>query len=274
VKEIKAELQSLGVSFQDCFDKESLFQRLIEARRPRGKQEDADPGPSSGATQSANSVGGDDRAVASSTGDTGGASTSKDDTPSQDAPPSASPKVTTKVRDSASTTDSFHVEEEEEVTIRAMSVKELRSELASHNVRWQSFVDKNDLIRAVQQVRQEAAKFSVTGRLVPGRVGDLTDKEVKRELERVTPMLLDVYATWCGPCQLMGPILEQASEQLHVRVRFAKMDSDKYPELSGRLGVQGLPTLILFKDGAEVGRVEGALRKDQLVEWIQAKLLS
>jgi thioredoxin 2 len=154
-----------------------------------------------------------------------------------------------------------------------MSVKDLRSELASNNVRWQSFVDKSDLVRAVQQCRQEASRFSATGRLGPGRVGDLTDEQVKRELERPAPMLLDVYATWCGPCQLMAPILQQASTDL-PRVRFAKMDSDKFPELSGRLGVQGLPTLVLFEGGAEVGRVEGALRKEQLVEWIQDKLSS
>jgi thioredoxin len=161
-------------------------------------------------------------------------------------------------------------------SVKKMSVKELRAELASQNVGWKTYVDKDDLVRAVQQARQDGARFSSTGLLRPGQVGDLTADQVKAELDGTSkkgPMLLDVYATWCGPCQMMSPILVQASQDL-TDVRFAKVDSDKYPELAGSLRVQGLPTLILFENGTELARLEGALMKDQLVAWIRDKLNS
>ena len=78
----------------------------------------------------------------------------------------------------------------------------------------------------------------------------------------------DVYATWCGPCKLMAPFLEEAASELGDKVRVAKMDSDENPEWSGKLRVQGLPTVIVFdgETGKELERVEGALMKDQLVQ--------
>ena len=69
---------------------------------------------------------------------------------------------------------------------------------------------------------------------------------------------------------MMAPQLQEASLELGNRVRIAKMDSDKYPDVAGTLRVQGLPTLILFnKDGVEVNRIEGAMMKNQLIEWIE-----
>lgn len=72
---------------------------------------------------------------------------------------------------------------------------------------------------------------------------------------------------------MMAPQLQQAAaESFQDKVRVAKMDSDKHPELAGRLRVGGLPTLVLFNNGQEVDRIEGALMKDQLVEWVNSKL--
>ena len=86
------------------------------------------------------------------------------------------------------------------------------------------------------------------------------------------PLVLDAYATWCGPCLLMAPEFEAAAKELEGKVRFVKMDTDKEPEMAGRLNINGLPTL-LFLSGKEgddsVGvlrdRIEGALRKDSIV---------
>ncbi|MFM7576857.1 MAG: thioredoxin, partial [Microcystaceae cyanobacterium] len=73
------------------------------------------------------------------------------------------------------------------------------------------------------------------------------------------PVLVDFYATWCGPCQMMAPILEQVSTQLQGRIQVVKIDSDKYPQLASQYGITALPTLVLFKAGAVIHRIEGVL---------------
>jgi thioredoxin len=250
VKEIKAELNERRVSFQDCFDRDSLAVRLGEARS--GQQhalsdiDKANPTPPNSKEK--------DKSAQSSSA----SSSMNNDEPTINA-------------EAVSSALDLDLE-----SVKKMSVKELRADLASRNVGWKTFVDKDDLARAVQHARQEAAHFSSTGLLRPGHVGDLTADQVRDELDAAnnkSPMLLDVYATWCGPCQMMSPILVQASHDL-TDVRFAKVDSDRYPELAGAMRVQGLPTLILFDNGAEVARLEGALMKDQLVAWVRDKLNS
>ena len=72
-----------------------------------------------------------------------------------------------------------------------------------------------------------------------------------------TPMILDVYATWCGPCKMIAPMLESIAAKAGDRLRIAKMDSDEEQELSTELKVAGLPTLIFVKGGEEVHRLEG-----------------
>ena len=61
------------------------------------------------------------------------------------------------------------------------------------------------------------------------------------------PVLVDFYATWCGPCQMMSPILEQVGTQMRSRVQVVKIDTDKYPGIASKYGIQSLPTLVLFK---------------------------
>lgn len=86
-----------------------------------------------------------------------------------------------------------------------------------------------------------------------------------------TPVLVDFYATWCGPCQLMAGILEEVKGQLGDRLKVVKIDSDKYPELATEYQVYALPTLILFKQGKQVEKIEGVLQtealKEKLVGW-------
>eukprot|EP00568_Trieres_chinensis_P013599 CAMPEP_0183306362 /NCGR_PEP_ID=MMETSP0160_2-20130417/10802_1 /TAXON_ID=2839 ORGANISM="Odontella Sinensis, Strain Grunow 1884" /NCGR_SAMPLE_ID=MMETSP0160_2 /ASSEMBLY_ACC=CAM_ASM_000250 /LENGTH=177 /DNA_ID=CAMNT_0025469717 /DNA_START=53 /DNA_END=586 /DNA_ORIENTATION=+ len=92
------------------------------------------------------------------------------------------------------------------------------------------------------------------------------------------PLVVDAYATWCGPCLLMAPEFEAAAEELKGKVRFVKMDTDQEPEMAGRLNIMGLPTLLFLdkfepKEGEEgegakavlKERIEGALRKDSIV---------
>jgi len=81
-----------------------------------------------------------------------------------------------------------------------------------------------------------------------------------------TPVLVDFYATWCGPCQMMAGILEEVKKSLGDRLKVVKIDSDKYPDLATEYQVNALPTLILFKQGKQVDKIEGVLPPDRLQE--------
>jgi thioredoxin len=86
------------------------------------------------------------------------------------------------------------------------------------------------------------------------------------------PVLVDFYATWCGPCQMMAGILTQVNEQLKGQIKIVKIDSDKYPQLASKYHIAALPTLLLFKGGQPVDRLEGVLPTDQLVARLRGKL--
>lgn len=82
------------------------------------------------------------------------------------------------------------------------------------------------------------------------------------------PTLVDFYATWCGPCKTMSPILDQLKKELKDQVRILKIDVDKNQELASKLGVRGVPTFILYKSGKKVWRQSGAIDKNILVQKI------
>jgi thioredoxin len=83
------------------------------------------------------------------------------------------------------------------------------------------------------------------------------------------PLLVDVYAHWCGPCQLMAPQLDLVAESYVDRVRVVKIDSDKEEALAQYLRIMGLPTLLFIKDKAVVGRVEGAMMQAEISALIE-----
>lgn len=79
------------------------------------------------------------------------------------------------------------------------------------------------------------------------------------------PVLVDFYAVWCGPCQMLGPILDEVGAALRGRMKIVKIDSDKYPQLASQYQVQALPTLMLFKNGQVVDRFEGVMVAQQMI---------
>jgi thioredoxin len=80
-----------------------------------------------------------------------------------------------------------------------------------------------------------------------------------------TPVLVDFYATWCGPCQMMASVLATVSRQLKGDLKIVKIDTDKYPQIASQHRVAALPTLVLFKAGQPIDRIEGVLPAEQLV---------
>ena len=105
--------------------------------------------------------------------------------------------------------------------------------------------------------------------LLPGQPFAVDAAGFAAQLKGDLPLLLDVWADWCGPCKAFAPTFEQAARQLSGQVRLAKLDSEAEPQLAGQLGIRSIPSLILFKDGREVARQSGALPLPQLLAWLR-----
>lgn len=323
LNEIKAELKKRSVSFVDCFDRESLEKRLLEAR-------DCSDLPQSSSTsgQSINNV---------------------EDTAEQTSNEFTTEEATTLPPIDTAKAESVDFDRDAIlVQLRSLRVKELKIKLSELKVRWGKMIEKEEMVSALCNAMEEryhqSKNFSRSGVLVPGIVADVDESVMLKELGwlesdvnrgMVTqrqetsssssstsssssssmgatsphpPILLDVYATWCGPCKFLAPILEKVAEEVGPTVRVIKLDSDKYPRLSSVLKgeyyihpsfrdsccrhlfvcsrdaqlysssgpiifciVGGLPTLIRFDGGdvsKEIQRVEGALSKDQLIDFV------
>jgi len=86
--------------------------------------------------------------------------------------------------------------------------------------------------------------------------GTLTDSDI--------PVLIDFYATWCGPCQTLAPILQDVKKDLGEKVKIVKIDVDKNPAIAQKFQVRGVPTLMLFKNGKQLWRQSGVLSRADL----------
>jgi thioredoxin 1 len=85
------------------------------------------------------------------------------------------------------------------------------------------------------------------------------------------PVLIDFFATWCGPCQMLGPILKEVKDSLGERVSIVKVDVDKNQELAAMQQVRGVPTMMLYQNGQQLWRQSGVLSKDEIIKIILDK---
>lgn len=101
-------------------------------------------------------------------------------------------------------------------------------------------------------------------------VQKITDQSFEADvLNNANLTLVDFWAEWCGPCRVIGPVLDSVAEELGDNVKIVKINIDENPDVPTRYNVRSIPTLILFKDGTPVGTQVGAVPRNVLIDWIK-----
>ena len=101
---------------------------------------------------------------------------------------------------------------------------------------------------------------------------EANDTNFDRVIDSRLPVLVDLWAPWCGPCRTLAPAVQRSAQEFAGRLKVVKVDVDRAPNISARLGVQGVPTLLLLQQGQIKARQVGAVPQSQLMSWIEASL--
>lgn len=110
-------------------------------------------------------------------------------------------------------------------------------------------------------------------RLFSGHPEDVNGRVFDHQITRSSiPVVVDIWAPWCGPCKMMAPAYEAAANKLEPDVRLIKLNSDNEQAVSARLGIRSIPTMILFYGGREVARTSGAMTAGQIIRWVRDHL--
>ena len=107
-----------------------------------------------------------------------------------------------------------------------------------------------------------------------GQLSQITDAAFKTEIQGDTPVLVDFWAEWCGPCRMVAPVLEQIAVEQTGKLKIVKLNVDENQDTPMQFGVTGIPTMILFKGGEAVERIVGFMPKPQLLGRLRPHLES
>ena len=91
---------------------------------------------------------------------------------------------------------------------------------------------------------------------------ELTDADFDDFIKSNDKVIIDFWAEWCGPCRIAGPIFEDLSKDFEGKIEFAKLDTQSNPDTPGKFGVMSIPTFIIFKNGEQIGQLNGAMPKE------------
>ena len=103
----------------------------------------------------------------------------------------------------------------------------------------------------------------------------ITDESFEEDVLKAdsnTPVLVDFWAEWCGPCRMVGPVVEELAGEFEGKARVGKVDVDSNPEISAKYGIRSIPSLLIFKDGEVVDQIVGAVPKAQLKKQLEAQI--
>ena len=170
--------------------------------------------------------------------------------------------------------------------LRTKDLKQLKLECSRRSMKYSTFKEKDDFINALIEDMKSSLRFSATGLVRPGAVADLTGEQLEVEIasqqqqqqatgcnsddeHHTTPILVDCYAPWCGPCKMVVPQLQAAAKQFGSTVRVVKIDSDKYPSFASKYQVEALPTMVLVHNGQVVDRLEGVHMTESIIDLVE-----
>ena len=106
-----------------------------------------------------------------------------------------------------------------------------------------------------------------------GKALTFTDDSFEEDvLNSDKPVLVDFWAEWCGPCRMVGPVVDELAEEFEGKARIGKVDVDNNPEISTKYGIRSIPSLLIFKNGEVVDQIVGAVPKAQLKKQLEAQM--